>query len=131
MDFDYIATREDARQILVDFGGAEPGLTFTRTTTGGHQPGAGGPAAGSTTTTIAIGVILPYGPGATTREGSLILASDMRAYVAAIDLGGTPILAPAKPDKCLGPDGITYTVESVWTTVPAGIAALYELQLRR
>lgn len=131
MDFDYIQTREDARQVLIDFGGAEPGITFTRITKGGHVPGAGGPAAGSTITTVAIGVVLPYGPGATTREGSLILASDQRAYVAAVDLGGAEILAPAKPDKCTGPDGTVYTVENVWATAPAGIVVLYELQLRR
>ncbi|TWI69056.1 hypothetical protein IP91_00121 [Pseudoduganella lurida] len=131
MDFDYIQTRDDARQVLIDFGGAEPGLTFARTTKGGHVPGAGGPAAGSTITTVAIGVMLPYGQGTTAREGSLILASDQRAYVAAVDLGGAEILAPAKGDKCLAPDGQTYNVENVWTTAPAGIPVLYELQLRR
>lgn len=130
MDFDYIQTREDARQVLIDFGGAEPGLTLTRATKGGHVPG-GVPAPGVTVTTVAIGVVLPYGQGATTREGSLIQASDQRAYVAAIDLGGAVIPEPAKGDKCLAPDGRTYTVENVWTTAPAGIAVLYELQLRR
>lgn len=130
MDFDYLQTREDARQVLIDFGGAEPGLILTRTTKGSHVPG-GAPAAGTTVTTVAVGVVLPYGQGATTREGSLVQASDVRAYVAAVDLGGAVIPEPAKGDKCAAPDGRTYSVENVWTTAPAGIAVLHELQLRR
>lgn len=130
MDFDYLQTRDDARQVLVDFGGAEPGLTLTRTAKGGHVPGSV-PAGATTTTTVAVGVVLPYGQGATTREGSLIQAGDVRAYVAAVDLAGAVIAEPAKGDKCLAPDGRTYAVENMWTTAPAGIAVLYELQLRR
>lgn len=129
-DFDYIATREDARQILLDFGGATPGLVFTRTATGAYDPAIGEPAT-TATTTAAIGVTFAYSNGATTAPGSLIQAGDLQAFVAALDLGGSPITTPAKPDTCLAPDGHTYTVENVKALAPTGIAVLYEIQLRR
>lgn len=129
-DFDYIGTREDARQILIDFGGAEPGLVFTHKTAGAYNP-ATGTSASTTSTTTAIGVVLPYGDGVAAREGSLIQRGDLQAFVAALDLSGNPIPAPVKPDTCVAPDGKTYTVENVKATAPNGVAVLYEIQLRR
>ncbi|WP_338762007.1 hypothetical protein [Massilia sp. METH4] len=129
MDFDYNATAADARQTLIDFGGAEPGLVFTRTMAGAFDP-SGEPASG-TTTWAAIGLTFAYGLGATTAPGSLIQAGDLQAFVAALDLSGAPLLVPAKPDRCLAPDGHTYTVESVKATAPAGVPVLYEIQLSR
>lgn len=129
-DFDYVESAQDALDLLTDFGGAEPGFSFTHKTGGGGQPGQGGTP--TVTTWAAVGLIFPYtDAGQTTRSGSLIVAGDQRAYVAAIDAAGTYIRQPVKPDTCIAPDGNTYNVVNVDVTAPNGQKVLYEIQLRR
>jgi hypothetical protein len=131
MDFDYPESAQDALELLVDFGGAEPGLAFTRTTRGGFDPATGGGATAAMTFQ-GVGLIFAYtDKGGTTAAGSTVKAGDQKAYVAALTVDGQALPAPAKPDRVLAPDGITYTVENVDALAPAGQVVLYELHLVR
>lgn len=130
--FNYAKTAVQARNSLQRFGGQVPGATFTRETGGGGQPGQN--SAPSIQSWQAIALVFDYSgqsQGDGTRLDALIQAGDKQLYAAAIDAAGAPITAPAKPDKCLAPDGVEYTVETVKPLGPAGVLVLYEIQLRR
>lgn len=130
--FDYVETATDALGILLEFGGAEPGATFTRKSGGGGQPGQNVPATETSWGTVAL--IFDYGSpssGHGARDSSMVLAGDRQLFVAALDASGNPVQAPAFADECLGPDGVAYHVVTVKPIAPNGYAVLYELQLRR
>lgn len=132
-DFDYVQTAQDALAILMDFGGAEPGITFTHTPDAAPAPG-GAPVIPPPVTTLAVGLVFTYSyqmSGDGTRPGSLILAGDRQCYIAAIDINGVQIPAPVKEDTALAPDGVEYVVQLVKPISPNGIPVLYEIQLRR
>lgn len=132
-DFDYVQTAQDALAILMDFGGAEPGITFTHTPGSAPAPG-GAPVILPPVTTLAVGLIFTYSDkmsGDGTRADTLIQSGDRQCYIAAIDINGVQIPAPEKEDTALAPDGVIYVVQNVKPLAPNGIPVLYEIQLRR
>ena len=134
MSFDWAATAQDALAALVDAGGAEPGVVLTRTTAGAYDPATSKTAAATTTTTNGVGLVFDFdliNSGAGAYEQTLIKEGDKRLYLAALTADGAAIDAPAHLDKCLAPDGLTYVVERVKVIAPAGVAVLYDVQLRR
>lgn len=135
MAFDWGATAQDTLEALVDAGGAEPGVTLTRTPKGAYDPALGEAApSGAPIVTRGVGLTFDYGlqnSGAGTSGGSLIQAGDRQLLLSSLTAAGVAIPLPVKGDSCLAPDGVTYNVENVKTLAPAGVAVLYELQLRR
>lgn len=134
MSFDYAETAQQALESLVEFGGAAPGVTLTRTTAGAYNPLTSHTAAPTTLTTHGVALAFDYdlqGSGAGAYEDTQIRAGDKRLYLATLDSSGVAIAEPRKDDKCLAPDGLTYNVERVKSISPAGVAVLYDLQLRR
>lgn len=132
--FDYLATAQDALDVLLEFGGATPGALFTRTTPGAYDTGTRTTGEPTTTTTAGVALAFDYefkDSGAATEGGSLIRAGDKRLYLAALSALGAAIAAPRKGDACRAPDGLTYAVENVKTLAPTGVAILYDVQLRR
>lgn len=131
--FDYLATAQDALEALTEFGGADPGVTLTRTPPGAYKPGQGTGTPGEPTTWAGVGLVFDYDfkdSGASVAGASLIQAGDRRLYLAALGADGVAIVAPKHGDKCQAPDG-AYKVENVKTLAPAGLAVLYDVQLRR
>lgn len=136
MSFDYAQSAQDALGLLTDFGigGVPPLVTLTRQAKGDYDPTLGRVPDLPPLVTLGVGLAFDYGlhaSGAGTSGGSLILAGDRQLYLAALTADGVAIPEPAKNDKAVPLDGITYNVESVKILAPAGVVVLYELQLRR
>lgn len=134
MSFDYFESARDALATLVDFGGAEPGVTLTRTPKAEYDRTTGKTVAADPVVTLGVGLVFDYGlhaSGTGTVGSSLIAAGDRQLYLASLTVAGVEIPAPLKNDKCVAPDGVEYNVESVKTLAPAGVPVLYDVQLRR
>jgi hypothetical protein len=132
--FDWVETAQQAHAALVDAGGDDPGVTLTHTAVAEYDKATSTTTPGAVTTTAGVGLVFDYefrDSGASTHAGTLVRAGDRRLYLSPLDASLAAIRPPEHGDKCLGPDGLTYNVESVKTLSPAGVPLLYDLLLRR
>ncbi len=133
---DWGDTAQQALEALVAAGGAAPGVTLTRTTPGEYDPATSTTAAPTVLVTAGVGLVFPYSLQASGESrygegGALIVMGDQQLYLAALDAAGVAIADPKAGDACLAPDGFTYTVKTVKTLAPAGVALVHDVQLRR
>lgn len=116
MTFNYTATAATATRLLQRFGAA---ATIKRTTTGAYDPALG--YAPVTTTQLATtAAVFDYPQGYI--DGTNILQGDRQAYL-------TPANAPKQGDV-LTWQGADLAVVSVKPVAPAGLAVVYEVQVR-
>lgn len=116
MAFDYAATAATATRLLQRFGAAAP---LKRQTAGAYNPATG--AAPVTVTSLATTAAVFDYPQRYV-DGTLIHEGDKQAFMA-------PAVVPAQGDV-LTWQGVDYQVISVKGTSPAGVAVLYEVQIR-
>jgi hypothetical protein len=115
--FDYIGSRKDADDLVAEFGQA---VALRRTTKSGTPWEPSESAADYAT----VAAILDYNVRQV--DGVNILRTDRRAIVAAGPLGA---VVPTVPDK-LVVGGTAIPIVNVKPLNPAGVAVLYECQLR-
>lgn len=120
MSFDYADLALTADELLVEFGAS---ATLSRTIAGGYDPEAGISAEQSVDVQNITAVCIDY--DAKFIDGTLVLRGDKQVFMSAKDV--TP---PAAGDKFTWQGG-EYSVIAVTPLAPAGIVALYELQVRR
>lgn len=118
--FDYVEARDDADELLTDFGQA---VSLRRTTNSGTEWAP----TQTTADTATVAAIIDYD----TQEidGVNILATDQRALVAAGPLTAAGITSVRKPDA-LVVGGVAVPIERVKTIAPAGLVVMYDCQLR-
>ena len=116
MSFDYANTAATALRLLGRFGAS---ATLKREVSGAYDPATGtAPVTETSLTTTACVFDYPQ----KYVDGTLILAGDKQAYLAS-----APV--PKQGDK-LTWQAVDYTVVNVKAIAPAGVAVLYEAQLR-
>lgn len=115
-EFDYAATAATATRLLQRFGAA---ATIKRPSGTAYDPSTGSSTVtyASTATTAAV-----FAYDQKYIDGTLIRQGDQRAYLA-------PSYAPLQGDR-LTWQGADYDVVAVKPVSPAGVAVLYEAQLR-
>jgi hypothetical protein len=118
--FDYLETREDADALIAEFGQA---IQLKRGTNSGV---AWNPAVGVQTFDT-VGVVLEF--DRRQMNGTTILETDRRVLLAAGPLATQSINDVAPPDA-LVIDGVTVQVINVKTVKPAGVAVLFDCQVR-
>ena len=116
MSFDYAKTAATALRLLTRFGAA---ATLKREVVGDYDPDTG--TSPVTTTSLATTACV-FDYDAEYIDGTLILAGDKQAYLAS-----APV--PKQGDK-LAWQGADYTVIAAKAVAPAGVAVLYEVQIR-
>ena len=103
-------------------------LTLTRQSSGTYDP-ATGLAAVTTSTQTGTGAIFDYGNK--NIDGTLIKQGDKNLLLSAFKTDGTDLTAPILNDTVTDVNGIIYTiVEPLKTIAPAGIAIMYDCNLR-
>lgn len=129
--FDYVETAQEAAAILADFGAL---ATVTRT----PAPLDDGPDTGQPTplpvSATAWAVIFDYNEKSYGNQpDALIRAGDRQLLMAAIDVDGIPITPDMLPVEAavIGPDGDAYVIKDSKPINPAGVAALYDVRVRR
>lgn len=126
MAFDSFQTAQDALEALQEF--APSVFTWT------PAPTDGGPDAATPdpVTASAYSVLLDYNyKQIGTQPDSLIRAGDKNLLVAAIDVNGLAMPEPPPESECVAADGVTYIVKNCKPLAPAGVAVLYDVQLRK
>ena len=125
---DYTADRRDARESLKE-AGAIVALSWTPAPTS-NAPDASLP---EPVTVRAWGVQLEYSANKQgTQADSLIQAGDKQILLAALIDDGEEVLPEPPPEcACIAPDGIEYVVKLVKPLAPAGVAVMYDLNIRR
>ncbi len=118
--FDYTRAVATAQRLLTKFGQS---ATLRQTSTIGGDPWDPGSGTTTTTDTTITAAVLDYANGEI--DGTLILASDRKVYVAASDLAVTP--APADV-LIIGSDQLS--VVNVKPLSPAGTTVYWEVQCR-
>ena len=120
----YSELAETANSLLSEFGQV---VTLRSQTAGDYDPDTGA-AAIVAADQSGVGCVFDFGmhaSGASFTAGSMILAGDKQLL-----LSPAGIAAPEPGSQVIiGAD--TWTVVSVKTTAPAGVAVIYECQLRR
>lgn len=113
-----------ADELLAEFGQS---LTIRRRTSGAYDP-----ATGSATVTTAdqsgVGAVFDFGlhqSGQYFQPGTMIQAGDKQLLLSPVG-----ITAPANGDQAII-GGVTWAIQSVKTTAPAGEAVIHECLLRR
>lgn len=116
--FDYAAMARTAQRLLQRFGAR---TTLTRPGTPTYDP-----ETGETTATPVVenctAAVFPYGDKFV--DGTLILATDRQAFIAAVGL------AEPKPGDVLAWGGQGLTVIKAKNIAPAGLPVLYDVQVR-
>lgn len=119
--FDYVESREDADELIAEFGQA---VNLRRTTTSG-------PAYDPTLTTT------DYATKAAKIEFSRqqiatgnVQETDERWLVAAGPLTALGVSAPARPDAIVTTDGVVHPLLICKPVDPAGVAVLYDCWIR-
>lgn len=115
--FDYTATAATALRLLQRFGAA---ATLKRTSAAAYDP-ATGTSAETVTSLSTTAAVFDYPQKYV--DGTLILVGDKQAYLAATH-------EPKQGDALTWWGGVDYTVVSVKAVAPAGVAVLYEVQIR-
>lgn len=123
MQFDYAKAAATADRLLKRYGAA---AVLTRTTSGAYDP-ATGTAPTTTSTQNVTAMVFDFDTqmaGQTFDGQSLILTGDKQAYFSAVGVGAI------KVGDAMPWDGGNYTLLAVKRLAPAGIAVLYEAQIR-
>lgn len=118
--FDYLESRDDADELIEEFGQA---VYVRKVTPGGLTPWEPTQSAADHATYAAI---LDY--NARQIDGENILRTDRRAFVAAGPLAAGAIV-PAAPDS-LVVGGVAIPIVRVMPLAPAGTVVMYECQIR-
>jgi hypothetical protein len=120
----YTDLAADADELLTEFGQS---ITLTHIAPGAYDPTTGS-VTNTTTTQTGIGVVFDFGlhqSGTAFTAGSMIVAGDKQLLLSAVG-----IAAPVPGDLAtIGAD--VWTIASIKSTAPAGVAVLYECQLRK
>lgn len=118
MSFDYSKLRATATRLLTDKGLA---CTLRKKTVGAYNPATGSVTTATTDYAI-VGVLLNYSKSLINDTDSLIQVNDRKAIIQGD-------IAPDTDDEFIF-NGTIYRIISVKITNPAGLAVIYELQLR-
>ena len=103
-------------------------LTLTRQSAGNYDPATGSSTV-TTSTQTGTGAIFDYGNK--NIDGTLIKQGDKNLLLSAFKTDGTDLTAPILNDTVTDVNGIIYTiVEPLKTIAPAGIAIMYDCNLR-
>jgi len=127
--FDYADMAATAQELLVEFGGR---VTVRQVVTGEYDPELG-EAPTTTVDNDGIGALFDYtaqAAGLANMAGSVIETGDKQLYLAPDRAAGGSMPEPKPADLVLA-QGATWHVVTVKTLAPAGLAMLFELQLRR
>lgn len=119
MQFDYAKTATTADRLLKRFGAR---VEMSRTVPGAYDPATGGPGAGTTTTQTVTAAVFDYAQRYI--DGTRILAGDRQCYLSAVG-----IFEPLQGDRFTW-DSKSMVVVAAKNLAPAGLAVLYELQVR-
>jgi hypothetical protein len=119
----------DADELLTEFGQS---VTLTHIVPGAYDPTTG-TVTNTTTTQAGTGAVFDFGlhqSGTSFTAGSMIVAGDKQMLLSPLKTDGTQITAPVTGDLAtIGAD--VWTIASIKSTAPAGVAVLYECQLRK
>lgn len=115
---DYLEDRADADELIDEFG--QDGFLRRRTTTGPDYD----PQEGEPVDHPVVFAVLDYTKGEI--DGTRILATDKKVYLAVRDLAVTPGL-----DDLLVVGGIPHSIIQVKPLAPAGTVVFWELQVRK
>lgn len=127
MATDYLAIALDARDSLQE-SGAVVSVTWTPAQTD-PAPDAAQPAP---VTVSAYGCIFEYGfRQIGTQPDSLIVAGDKQILLSALDLNGAQLQEPPAEARVIGPDGATYVLKTCRPVAPAGVAVIFDLNVRK
>lgn len=127
--FDYADMAATAQELLVEFGGP---VTVRQVVTGEYDPDLG-EAPTATVDNGGVGALFDYSAqaaGLANMAGSVIETGDKQLYLAPELAEGGAMPEPKPADLVLAL-GATWRVVTVKTLAPAGLALLYELQLRQ
>lgn len=119
MTFDYAAAAADALETLAEFGAP---VTRRAVTTGAYDP-ATGAASVTTADTVRTGVFFDFKAGAQYERGQLIQVGDKRLL---LDASATVALA----DRFVDGAGVEWSIVSLGSIAPAGVAVLYDIHVR-
>lgn len=117
--FNYANTAATADRLLKRFGAR---VEMSRTLPGAYDPATGGPGAGTTTTQTVTAAVFDYPQRYI--DGTKILAGDRQCFLSAVGVN-----EPLQGDRFTW-DGKSMVVVAVKKLAPAGLAVLYELQVR-
>ena len=124
MSFDYLETASDVDELLIEFG--QP-VTIRTVTTGAYDP-ATGSVSSSSADVIGNGAVFDFVlhlSGTSFVAGTLIASGDKQLLLSPVGI------TPPQPGSLVIIGGVTWKIEAVKVTGPAGIAVLYELLLRK
>lgn len=136
MAFDYLETAQEAVEALAEFGAL---ATVTRTVAAAGDdlaaPNYNAPAP-ATAAVTAFGAIFDYDAGklaSGNQPDALIRTGDRQLLFAALDVNGAAVTEEQLPiDAAVtGPDGKPYILKNVRTIGPAGVAVLFDCNVRR
>ena len=119
MQFDYVATAQDAASMLAEFGAL---ITLRTEVLGPYDPATGG-STQTATDVLRNGVLLDFASGLTNGTGGLIEIGDKRLL---LEVGTKPKLQ----DKVIVVGGSEYVIKGVGEVNPAGVPVLYDLHLK-
>lgn len=127
MAIDYLEIALDARDSLQE-AGAVVALTWTPPPTN-PAPDAEPPEA---VVVWAYGCIFDYNSAKIgTQPDSLIKAGDRQILLSALDLNGAQMPEPPVEALIVGPDGAAYVLKVCKPVAPAGVAVIFDLNVRR
>lgn len=127
MSYDYLESAQEALEALQEYG-APCTLTWT------PAPDSDAPNAATPDPLVvsAYGVVLDYAAKMIgTQPDSLIQAGDRQVLLGVFDIDGAAVPKPPAEAQIIAPDGLLYTVKGCKPLAPAGVAVLYDLNVRR